>query len=286
MDSDRTFDEKTARSKVAIVYLDRWGNPPRFPRIFLSSLTRFLAGADFDIIWQMKGYPQGAQSEPLKKFHKRFQGEIHELHYSDDQYQFSLSIDAAEKFGYDYLLFFTSWSRILAPNWLKFYLDAFANNVGCGIVGATGSFEQHTTDQPYPNVHVRTNAYMVRRDLYLSLDFGRLESKAAGYLVEAGPNSITKQILDRGLEVLLINRFGDALPPLAWPHAHIYRSGDQEALLVADNHTYAYSKASNRRELVQLAWRDAAPVTKSSWLKPALARLRWHAPELARWIGL
>lgn len=286
MDSDRTFDEKTAPSKVAIVYLDRWGNSQRFPRIFLKSLTRFPAGADFDIIWQMKGYPQGAQSETLKKFSKHFQGKIHELRYSDDLYQFSLSIDAAEKFDYEYLLFFISWSRILAPNWLKFYLDAFTNNPDCGIVGATGSFEQHTTDQPYPNVHVRTNAYMVKRDLYLSLNFGSLDSKAAGYLVEAGPNGLTKQILNRGLEVLIINRFGDVLRSPAWPNAHIFRSGKQEALLVGDNHTYAYSKASNRRELAELAWRDATPVTKFTWLERTLAQLRWHAPELARWIGL
>ena len=43
--------------KIAIVYLDRWGNPPRFPRAFLNSLKDNPAGSDYDLIWQLKGYP-------------------------------------------------------------------------------------------------------------------------------------------------------------------------------------------------------------------------------------
>ena len=285
MGFDLSQEVKTA-PKVAVVYLDRWKNPSRFAAIFLNSLIRYPAGADFDIIWQMKGYPEGAQSQPLKKFRKLFRGAIHELRYGDDLYQFSLSVDAVQKFEYDYFLFFISWSRILAPNWLEFYLQAFADNPNSGIVGASGSFELQNADQMYPNVHIRTNAYMVSRKLYLSLDFGLLDSKAAGYLVEAGPNSITKQIVNRGLEVLIVNRFGASLRPSEWAGAQIFRSGIQDALLVADNQTYAYAKSTNQNYLAQLAWRDKAEVTKVSFIQRALTRLRWHAPAFAERLGL
>ena len=149
---------------VAVVYLDRWGNPPHVPKAFLDSLLRFPAGAEFDLIWQMKGYPDGASCGALAAFRQSFSGAIHEMRYPDDLYQFSLALDAARKHEYEFFLFFISWSRILARNWLKFYLDAFANHPDCGIVGATGSYEGLPPDQPFPNPHIRTNAFMVRRE--------------------------------------------------------------------------------------------------------------------------
>ncbi len=271
---------------MAVVYLDRWGNPPHFPKAFLDSLLRFPAGAEFDLIWQMKGYPDGASCGALAAFRQSFGGAIHEMRYPDDLYQFSLALDAARKHDYEFFLFFISWSRILARNWLKFYLDAFANHPDCGIVGATGNYEGLPPDQPFPNPHIRTNAFMVRRELYLSLDFGSLTSKASGNQIEAGPNGITRQIVLRGLAPLVVDRYGRTFASPDWPRSHTFRSGSQEALLVADNHTHNYAKRFRREKPTYSSWGKGFPITRLSPLGQIAAEIRWKYPVLARWLRL
>jgi hypothetical protein len=267
--------------KVAVTYLDRWGNPPRFARAFLESLEQNQAGWRYDLIWQLKGYPDDAENPLVADFRSRFEGAVHQCRYPDNLYQFSLAFDAAKRFDCDYLLFFISWSRILAPGWLKLYLQAFERNADCGVAAATGSFERLSSDQAFPNVHVRTNAFMIERESFLSLDPGALTSKAGGNQFEAGPNGLTRQIENRGLAPILVDRFGNALRVRDWAQAKIFRSGGQEALLVADNRTHEYAIASTkrRRKLVRLAWGEAAPVASASVQARLRAAIRWRWPD-------
>jgi hypothetical protein len=268
--------------KIAIVYLDRWGNPPRFPRAFLNSLKDNPAGSDYDLIWQLKGYPEALDNRLLAEFSEYHGGAIHQERYPDDLYQFSLAFDVARRFDHDYLLFFISWSRILAPNWLRFYLAAFDRHADCGVAGATGSFERLTRDQAFPNIHIRTNAFMIERKLFLSLDPGDLALKKAGNEFEAGANGLTRQIERRGLAPMLVDRFGNILRTDAWPRARVYRSGEQEALLVADNrtHDYAVGSAKRRRKLVRLAWGEDAPIERASLGVRLRAGIRWRWPAI------
>lgn len=274
--------------KVAIVYLDRWGNPPRFPRAFLNSLKDNPAGSDYDLIWQLKGYPGTQENRLLAEFSGCHGGVIHRERYPDDLYQFSLAFDVARRFDHDFFVFFISWSRILAPSWLRFYLAAFERHADCGVAGATGSFECLTRDQTFPNSHVRTNAFMIERKLFLSLDPGDLTGKKAGNQFEAGDNGLTRQIERRGLAPILVDRFGNALRTDAWPSARIYRSGAQEALLVADNrtHDYAVGSAKRRRKLVRLAWGEGAPIEPASLGERLRAGVRWRWPAVGQQFGI
>ncbi|MES5101150.1 hypothetical protein ABUK73_23270 [Agrobacterium sp. BA1120] len=265
-------------NKIAVVYLDRWDNKPNFRKAFLHSLQWFPAGVDFDLVWQMKGYPDDKFCHELIDFKKRFAGKIIQLHYPDDVYQFTLALDAAEKLDYDLLVFFISYSRILAPNWLKLYVNAFENNESCGMVGATGSYEQAMADQKFPNYHIRTNAFMIKSDLFKSLDYGVLRNKIDGNFVEAGPNSITSQILQKGLNLFVIDRFGRVYSPEKWPISRTFRSGCQENLLVADNRTsqYSISACQNRSKLSKLAWGRDVSCNKISWVKRFIHRIIWY----------
>jgi len=266
--------------KVGVVYLDRWNNPPEFPRAFLDSLARNPTTAKYDLIWQFKGYPDELENPVLSEFSGAFDGALHVCRYPDDLFQFSLSFDAARRFEYTYLIFFISWSRILAPCWLDYYLDTFDRYPNCGVVGATGSYEKLFYYQAFPNPHIRTNAFMMRRDVFLSLDAGELKSIFDGNLLEAGPNSLTRQLESRGLQTLVIDRFGKAFKPPDWPRSRTFRRGAQGGLLVADNRTDEYGKAAEkiRRKLEKQAW--GHPV------KGLATRLRfstsWRLQQLAR----
>ena len=174
-------------SSIAIVYLDRWGNQPRFADAFLNSLTANPAGTSYDVIWQLKGYPEDTHNPRVAQFRQDFSGEVIEARYPDHLYQFNLAFDAARRFEYEFLVFFVSWSRILAPDWLKLYCAALTRQANCGVVGATGSYECVSAEQAFPNPHVRTNAFMIERKLLLSLDPGPLEFEGGGKPVRSRP---------------------------------------------------------------------------------------------------
>jgi len=265
---------------VAIVYLDRWGNPQRFPEAFLKSLRPSEAGAPFDLVWQMKGYPENTGSPSLKAFARGFPGTIHEVRYPDNLFQFSLAFDTAKRFDYEYFLFFISWSRVLATGWLGHYLAAFRSDTTCGVVSATGSYERIMHSQAFPNAHVRTNAFMMRREDFLSLDPGVLDSKAAGNLFEAGENSLTRQIEARGQIPLVVNRAGDAIRKEDWPRSRTFRSGFQEMLLVADNRTHDFDVLPTRKrnKLVRICWGDDAQIEHRSLVRRLRAYRDWRFP--------
>lgn len=110
--------------------------------------------------------------------------------------------------------------------------------------------------RPFPNPHIRTNAFMIERDLFLTLDAGPLATKRDAYRFEHGRRSMTAQVTSLGLAALVVGRDGAAYLSDGWMASRTYRSGDQENLLVADNQTRAYADgdAATRRDLTWLAW--------------------------------
>lgn len=89
----------------------------------------------------------------------------------------------------------------------------------------------------FPNPHVRTNAFLIRRDLMLDLRVGPMATKEDAWRFESGRLGLTRQVRRRKLATLVVGRDGVAYPPERWPESHTYRSGDQKNLLVSDNRT-------------------------------------------------
>lgn len=108
----------------------------------------------------------------------------------------------------------------------------------------------------FPAPHVRTNAFLIDRELLLSLRSGRLGTKTAAYRFESGHGGLTQQVLERGLTPLVVDRQGKALPPDGWPDADIFWQGGQGDLLVSDNQTRAYQEgdSATRAALARYAW--------------------------------
>lgn len=265
-------------TRVAVVYLDRFANPPGYARCFLRSLQRFAPGHSYDLIIQHKGYPADCHSPRLRHGVDGIKTE--HLSYSEDWYQFGMARDTAQRLDHDYVLFFISWSRVLAAGWLRIFLDAFVADEACGLVGVTGSFEGTGPETPFPNPHIRTNAFMLRRDLFLSLDFGDITTHHSGYAFEAGPNSLTRQVMARGLVPMVVGRDGRHWAPDGWQASQTFRSGHQENLLVADNRTqdFAVAPPKRRQKLAQLAWGTTAGLVAAGGLRRRLADLKWRGP--------
>ena len=202
----------------------------------------------------------------------------------------------AMNFDHRFLCFLNSYSVLLDPQWLEKLL-AVAMSDRVGAVGATGSWESHYSNAlrwavpgvkrsflenvprylfrwlrgvtsyrrdfaPFPNVHLRTNAFMLRRDLMLNLKRGPLQRKMDTYRFESGKQGLTNQILEMNLRVLVVGRDGRAYEPDEWDASHTFRSGNQSNLLVDDNRTIEYVKADpvTKRLIEEMTWGHASPV--------------------------
>ena len=255
--------------KPAVVYLSRYGNPPRLAQDFLASLKRHPAGADFDLILLLKGYPASETDPVLGQARDALTVPLTELRMPD----LGLSIDAflyaAENLtSHRQLLFLTSYSQVLADRWLAAYLAAFETAPDCGAVGATGSYEA-IDGAAFPNPHLRTNAFMMDRRLLLGLGLPPPVTKSGNAAFEAGPESLTVQLRRQGLSPLVVDRHGARWPMAHWRESCTFRAGRQKNLLVSDNRTEDYMVVTRKRRRKQerLAWGDSetAPFLGLTW---------------------
>ncbi|MDX6271363.1 MAG: hypothetical protein QOD28_2586 [Acidobacteriota bacterium] len=110
---------------------------------------------------------------------------------------------------------------------------------------------------PFPNQHVRTNAFVIARDVMLGLKVGAIRNKMDAAAFESGRAGLTRQLSAKGFaRALVVGRDGAAYPPERWRESRTFRSGGQINLLVADNRTrqYAEADAPTKVFLEQCAW--------------------------------
>lgn len=155
---------------------------------------------------------------------------------------------------------FDGASEILAADWLyKLAVNLQTPNVG--LVGATASFERpggSTGVAPaFPNVHIRSNAFMIERVLFCRISRGlALADESVDASFENGPDCQTRRVLATGRDVLLVGRNGRGYPPKFWATSDTFRQGRQGNLLVADEQTRTFEAApwSAKRALANRTW--------------------------------
>jgi hypothetical protein len=223
-------------SDVSLVHLVRRQNGPEALAAFLHAYRAHEAGAGHEIMLACKGYEGPGEAREMLPSIPWARVES----YPDTGFDIGTYRRAALDVGAEFVCFLNSWSRPLVDGWLA-SLVAVAKRGGVGLVGATGSLEG-IPGAPFPNYHVRTNAFVIRRELFIELaPVDPTREQCLDF--EAGPNSLTRQVQARGLKALTVPR-------------REFRRGEQRRLLVADNRTDDYQRAdAERREFLrQLAW--------------------------------
>jgi hypothetical protein len=109
---------------------------------------------------------------------------------------------------------------------------------------------------PFPAAHLRTNAFMISRDVFLKLRTWEMPRKEDAYRFESGKDSMTNQLLSMGLKVLVVGKDGRAYDIDEWPESETLWQGEQRNLLVADNNTRDYARRDlyTRTFLSRFAW--------------------------------
>jgi hypothetical protein len=120
---------------------------------------------------------------------------------------------------------------------------------------------------PFPNHHLRTNAFMIQRATVLDVRLAPLRLKFDAYRFESGKHGLTAQVLGMGKAVLVVGRDGAAYDRDNWHLSNTFWRRNQENLLVADNQTRSYENSDPDLRAVYSAlawgaWADAGPDRK------------------------
>lgn len=109
---------------------------------------------------------------------------------------------------------------------------------------------------PFPNPHIRTNAFIIERGVFLEMVPGSIKTKNDSYLFESGPEGLTQQILGRGQKAVVVGRDGQSYDVDQWKNSDTFRNGSQNNLLVKDNQTrdFEHMNTNARRALTEMTW--------------------------------
>lgn len=276
---------------VCVAHLVRKVNDLTALREFVASWRAHPAGFPHELTIIYKGFGAPGETAPHEAF---LDGVPHRaFHVDDTGYDIGSYLKLARSEPHDYFCFLNSFSRIEHDGWLEIMVR-HALRPDVGLVGATGSSQSIESDfhdvaalhlrrprpfykrwilagmlwcrylyrvrgrfPSFPNPHLRTNAFVVARRMLLELRIPRLRQKWDAYRFESGERSLTRQVLDRGLKVLVAGADGCAYAPEEWLRSRTFWTMAQENLLVSDNQTRAYAEADDteRMRLSHHAWR-------------------------------
>jgi hypothetical protein len=120
---------------------------------------------------------------------------------------------------------------------------------------------------PFPSCHVRTNAFLVRRDVIQNVRSWPFRRKIDAWKFESGRRCLTRQVENMGLRALVVGADGNEYEKKRWHASNTFWQSNQENLLVADNQSRDYrdGDADRRIFLSLLAWgANANPAFRGS----------------------
>lgn len=252
---------------AAVIYLARGydaDHADRFRR-FVVSYRAHRSGHDHRFYVIFKGFANVAQRSAAAEI---FDGLPFEAIDTDDlSFDLGAYADALRTVGEDHVCFLNTNAELNAPFWLAKLLRNL-DMPGVGMVGATGSFESlcyiNRLFPEYPNPHLRTNAFAMRREHAVALlGTYAIATKLDAFFAESGPDGLTRRVLALGLTCLIVGADGRGYAPPLWPISETSRQGAQANLLVHDNYTRAYEALDSgaRAEATLASWGRAIPAT-------------------------
>lgn len=183
----------------------------------------------------------------------------------DDGWDFGSYFRISKMIKDEYIFFCGGYVQILADNWLKNFYNAFLNNNTIQLAGAMGSWGD-SKNQIFPNYHIRTTAFMLKREVFLEYSSTQKypETKEDTYEMEHGQSSLTKFILNKGYKAVVVDCDGKVFEPEDWDESKTFRYPSKSKSIFADRHTAKYdiSDEKEREFLERAAWGRSLKQTK------------------------
>jgi hypothetical protein len=222
---------------IALFYLARGADADHLASIrrFVKAYRSLPAGVAHELVVIFKGF---ASKGALDWARAAMSGvAFQEVHTGDETFDLGAYAEAILRVSCARAAFLNTGSEPVSSSWLG-KLNAALDLPGMGLVGASGSFQVGPAGGYFPNIHVRTNAFMMRTPLARRTLGGlTIRSKLDAYRAEHGSMNLTRQVVACGLTVAIVGANGRAYAPEWWRGSRTFHQGDQANLLVADNQT-------------------------------------------------
>lgn len=247
-------------TKLAVLYLARGADDNAEDKFesFILSYLKWPAGAEHDLFVVMKGF---ASTPMLRATKDRFKVLMPSfIETEDGRFDIGAYADALKSIPHERLCFLNTNSEICSASWLS-KLCVNLDREGVGLVSASGSFESLSMlgrrFPAFPNVHVRSNAFMILRDHFLAVaGHAKLMTKSDAWLLESGTSSFTRYVFSLGLDALIVGRNGRGYSSAWWTASDTFCQGEQSNLLVSDNVTRGFD---------EMTWADKAEACRRVW---------------------
>lgn len=248
-----------SNKKIAVIYLCRGADSgwEELSRRFLYSYVQHDSGAEHALYIIFKGFDN---RESINKAYQLLKDiSFNSIELDDDGFDIGAYIKCSNLINEDLICMLNSHSKILHKDWLlMFYLNFHLPNVN--LVGATCSYESldvYNGFPSFPNPHIRTNAFMLERRLFIDLTKTlRITNKIDAMRFESGRNSLTRMIISNGGEVLAVGKNGRGYSINLWPRSGIFKLEQQQNLLISDNQTDNY---------INSTWPIKSAMSKKTW---------------------
>lgn len=153
----------------------------------------------------------------IESYRKHPSGMDHRLHYIYKHRDLRRDLDRYRRYALetpcDWLVFFNSYTVIMADNWLEKLWEPV--RAGSRLVGSTSSTQSFYSNRPRlwrrlffppaPNWHIRTNAFLIRRDLMLRIWPKWIGFKKRAYCFESGWRSMTRLAQEAGASPIALD---------------------------------------------------------------------------------
>lgn len=194
--------------KIGVVYIVRRKEGLKVFQTFLESLRKFDTNkTPFSLIFVYKGFANKYEALHWEaaawglKNHEKCSICIYDYGYDIRAYR------VASKFfnKFDVMLFFNSFTRIISHNWLDRMVQAFCVYDLVGTSDSDYSFMSAKSGKfarwwrsfffnPFPNYHIRTNGFMIKRNHFLKICPKITWFKKLCYLFESGKRGMTTKV--------------------------------------------------------------------------------------------
>jgi hypothetical protein len=250
------------QSRICVVYLYRTTHLTADLIRFLDAFEKHTRSSAARLCIVVKGTPSIDQSAAIQSgvdaLQDKFDTEIFAT--PDDCNAMVTYWRAAQHLKCEFLCFMNTYSEPLVSGWLEKLATPVLSRIA-DVAGATGAYEATLKETTFPNPSLRTNAFLINRELYLALEGVDSADRQAALMFENGQKSMTRQILEKGGRVVVVNGDGEAFDIHRCHEANAFRSLGPQNLLVADNRTREYETADEetKAKLRRFAWGGRKP---------------------------
>lgn len=229
---------------VSVVYLaylnEKAGYGIEAVEKFLISYNKYNAGLEHSLVIIAKNWTDKILYKKLCELAIENNARIIDL--PDDGWDFGAYFRVSKILDSEYILFTGSSTKILSDNWLLKCYNAFKNDNSIQLVGPMGSWGYKIKINSFPNYHIRTCTFMIKRDLFLEYASTQKfpQTKEDTYKIEHGENSLTNFIFNKGYKAVVVNSDGKIFEPENWVYSKTYNSSMENKSLFSDKHSEIY----------------------------------------------